>query len=167
VLAQRGIFLPRTAFTYLNLGPTREKGIELSIDHRVNKALTAFANYSWQARPTVLSDPHPFPAAELALPPPNRFNLGGNYDDDRWLGSLSINYSDRAFWSDVLSSPFHGYTGAYTLVNGSFCVKWNHGTIATVVKGNNLLNQSIQQHVFGDIIKRSVVLEAQFRLTPK
>ena len=30
LLAQRGIFLPRTAFTYLNLGPIRNKGLELS-----------------------------------------------------------------------------------------------------------------------------------------
>src|SRR5207247_855421 len=34
VLAQRGIFLPRTAFTYLNLGPLRQKGVELSLDER-------------------------------------------------------------------------------------------------------------------------------------
>ena len=59
VLAQSGIYLPRTAFTYLNLGPLRDKGIELSLDHRVSEKLTAFANYSWQAKPTVLSDPNP------------------------------------------------------------------------------------------------------------
>ena len=28
-MAQLGIFLPRTAFTYLNLGPLRQKGLEL------------------------------------------------------------------------------------------------------------------------------------------
>ena len=167
VLAQQGIFLPRTAFTYLNLGPLRQKGIELSLDHRVNRALTAFANYSWQAKPAVLSDPNPFPATELALPPTNRFNIGGNYDDSRFLGSFSVNYSDKAFWSDVLSSPYHGYTDAYTLVNASFGVKWNQGRITTTVKANNLLNQTIQQHVFGDLIKGSVVLEARFHLTAR
>jgi hypothetical protein len=30
------------------------------------------------------------------------------------------------------------------------------------VKGTNLTNQDIQQHVFGDIIKRTVVAEIRF-----
>ena len=53
-IAAAGIYLPRTAFTYLNLGPLREKGIELSVDHRVSQALTTYANYSWQAKPTMI-----------------------------------------------------------------------------------------------------------------
>jgi outer membrane receptor protein involved in Fe transport len=163
VLAQRGIFLPRTAFTYLNLGPLREKGVELSVDHRISRALTGFANYSWQARPTVLDDPHPYPEQELALPPTNRFNAGFNFNGARLLGSGSVDYSDRAFWSDVLSSQYHGFTDAYTLVNGSFGVKWADAKITTLLKVNNLLNKDIQQHVFGDIIKRSVVAELRLQ----
>jgi iron complex outermembrane receptor protein len=162
LLAQRGIFLPRTAFTYLNLGPVREKGVELSVDQRVNQMLTAFANYSWQARPTAIADANPFPASELALPPTNRFNIGFNANTARLLGSASVNYSDKAFWSDVLSSPFHGFTDAYTLVNGSFGVKFPAAKVTALVKVNNLLNRDVQQHVFGDIIKRSVVGELRF-----
>jgi iron complex outermembrane receptor protein len=161
-MALQGIYLPRTAFAYLNLGPTRQKGIELSVDHRVNRAVSAFANYSWQGKPIVLSDPNPFPAAELALPPTNRFNIGMNADGSRYLGSVSVNYSDKAFFSDVLSSPYHGYTDAYTMLNGSFGVKWVGGKITTLVKGTNLTNEDIQQHVFGDIIKRSIVAELRF-----
>jgi outer membrane receptor protein involved in Fe transport len=164
LLAQRGTFLPRTAFTYLNLGPIRNKGFELSLDHRVNSTLTAFANYSWQAKPTVLDSPTPFPAQELALPPTNRFNLGFNGDGSRFLGSATVNYSDSAFWSDVLSSPFHGFTESYTMVNGSFGMKWSSGRITTLVKVTNLFNKDIQQHVFGDIIKRQGVFEVRFDL---
>ena len=87
-LALRGIFLPRTGFTYLNLGPLRQKGIELSLDHRIARGVSAFANYSWQAKPEVLDDPNPYPAAELALPPTNRFNIGANVDQGRYLGSV-------------------------------------------------------------------------------
>ena len=159
VLASRGIFLPRTAFTYLNLGPTRQKGVELSFDHRISRGLSAFANYSWQGKPTILDDPNPFPPEELALPPTNRFNAGFSFDGSRMLGSLSVNYSDRAFWSDVLSSPFHGFTDAYTMVNGTIGAKWVHGRYTTLAKVTNLLNEDIQQHVFGDILKRSVVGE--------
>jgi outer membrane receptor protein involved in Fe transport len=160
-MAALGIYLPRTAFTYLNLGPTRQKGLELSVDHRINRAISAFANYSWQGKPIVLSDPHPYPTSELALPPTNRFNIGLNADGSRYLGSVSVNYSDKAFFSDVLSSPYHGYTDAYTMLNGSFGVKWSGGKITTLVKGTNLTNEDIQQHVFGDIIKRSVVAEVR------
>ncbi|HZT77545.1 MAG TPA: TonB-dependent receptor [Vicinamibacterales bacterium] len=162
VLAQAGIALPRTAFTYLNLGPIREKGLELSIDRRVSRGVSAFANYSWQADPTILPDAHPYPAAELALPPTNRFNIGVNVDTPRYLGSASVNYADKAFWSDVLNAPYHGFTDAYTMLNGSFGVKWNGGHVTTLVKGTNLTNQDIMQHVFGDILKRSIIFEVRF-----
>jgi outer membrane receptor protein involved in Fe transport len=162
LLAARGIFLPRTAFTYLNLGPVREKGIELSLDQRINSEWTAFANYSYQADPTVIDSDTPYPASELALPPNNRFNLGFNMSTRRLLASGTVNYTDRAFWSDVLSSPYHGFTDAYTLVNGSFGVKFPATKMTALVKVNNILNKDIQQHVFGDIIKRSVVGELRF-----
>ncbi len=164
VMAQRGILLPRTAFTYLNLGPIRQPGLELSLDHRIFRGLSAYANYSWQGDPKVLSDPQPYPSQELALPPTSRFNAGFSYDGPRLLGGLAINYSDTGFWSDVLTSPFHGFSDSYTLVGGTFGVKWNQGRVTTLVKGNNLLNQDIQQHVFGDILKASVMFEVRFRM---
>ena len=164
LLASRGIFLPRTAFTYLNLGPLRQKGLELSVDHRIDRTLTAFANYSWQGKPEVLDDPNPYPSQELALPPTHRFNTGFNLDAARYLGSASVNYSGEAFWSDVLSSPYHGFTDAYTMVNGSFGMKWAQGRVTTMVKATNIFNKDIQQHIFGDIIKRTVTFEVRFKL---
>jgi outer membrane receptor for ferrienterochelin and colicins len=161
-LAQAGIFLPRTGFTYLNLGPTRQRGVELSLDHRFSSALSGFANYSWQSDPDILDDPNPYPLSELSLPPSNRFNLGGIYSGQRFLGSLTINYSDGAFWSDVLTAPYHGFSDAYTLVNGSFGVKWAGGKTTTTVKVNNLFNETVQYHVFGDLFRRSVTGELRF-----
>jgi outer membrane receptor protein involved in Fe transport len=164
-MAQLGIFLPRTAFTYLNLGPLRQQGIELSVDQRVNDAVSFFANYSWQGEPDVLDDPNPYPAIELALPPTNRFNIGGTYNGARFLGSLTASYTDEAFWSDVLTSPYHGFTDSFTLVNGSFGVKWADGRVVTLIKSTNIANTDIQQHVFGDILKRSIVGEVQLHFT--
>jgi hypothetical protein len=164
VMAARGIYLPRTAFTYLNLGPIRQKGVELSVDHRVSRTLSAFGNYSWQADPIILDDPNPFPSVELSVPPKHRVNAGFNFDQARYLGSLSLSYSDKAFWSDVLTSAYHGFTDAYTTVNGSGGVKWQQGRITTLVKVNNIFNKAIQQHVFGDIITRSVMFEARFKM---
>jgi outer membrane receptor protein involved in Fe transport len=162
-MAAMGIFLPRTAFTYLNLGPLRQKGLEVSVDHRINDRLSGFANYSWQAKPVVLSDPRPYPTEEISLPPTHRVNVGFNLDGTRFLGSGSVNYVDQAFWSDVLSSPYHGVTDAYTIVNGRFGVKWSRGKIVTLVRITNLFNADVQQHVFGDLITRSGV--AEIRLT--
>ena len=64
-------------------------------------------------------------------------------------------------WSDVLSSPFHGFTKAYTMVNATFGVKWAQGKVTTSLKGTNLTNQKIQQHIFGDLIKRSIFAEVR------
>jgi outer membrane receptor protein involved in Fe transport len=161
VLQQAGVFLPRTAFTYLNLGPIRQKGLELSVDHRLNTTLSGFANYSWQGDPSVLDDENPYPAIELSLPPTHRFNIGGTYSGNRYLGSLVVSYTDKALWTDVLNSPFHGFTDAFAMVNGSFGVKWND-RVTTTVKSTNLLNRQIQQHVFGDILGRSVIAEVRF-----
>ena len=166
VMAQRGIFLPRTAFTYQNLGPLRQKGIELSLDHRVDQHVSFFANYSWQGTPQILAQANPadnYPTAELAYPPTSRVNAGFSADYGRVLGNLSVNYADKAFWSDVLTAPYAGYTDSYTMVNGALGARWMSGKLTTSVKVTNLFNQDIQQHVFGDILKRMVVFEARIR----
>jgi hypothetical protein len=163
VMAQRGIYLPHTGFTYLNLGPLRQKGLEASIDHRFSERLAMFANYSWQSQPEILSDANPYPASELAYPPTNTFNAGFRVDSGRCFGNFSVTYSDKAFWSDVLTSSYHGYTDQYAMVNGTIGARWLNGKLTTSVKTTNLLNQDIQQHIFGDILKRTVVLEARIK----
>jgi outer membrane receptor protein involved in Fe transport len=163
-MAQLGVFLPRTGFAYLNLGPLRQKGLELSLDHRFNSTLTAFTNYSWQATPEILADVNPFPANRLSLPPTNRFNIGTAYDGPRFVGNLTVNHADRAFWSDVLTSNYYGYSNAYTMTSGTFGIKWRGGKLTTLVKSTNLFNETIQQHVFGDLLRRSVTGEVKIRL---
>ncbi len=133
---------PRTAFTYLNLGPTRQKGIELSVDQSVTNRMTAFANYSWPGDPQILDDQNPFPRSELSFPPRHRFNVGGSYADRRWLGSLAVNYTDTAFWTDVLTSPYFGYSKAFTLVNGGIGVKWRNGAVNDGAQEHQPLEQN-------------------------
>ena len=50
------------------------------------------------------------------------------------------------------------------MTSGAFGVKWQGGRITTSVKSTNIFNRTIQQHVFGDLIRRSVVGELKFRL---
>ena len=60
----------------------------------------------------------------------------------------------------MLDSRYAATTDAFTLVNGSFGVKWGEkGKIVTMLKVTNLLNQEIQQHIFGDISKLQMVAE--------
>jgi outer membrane receptor protein involved in Fe transport len=141
-------------FTYLNFGETTQKGVELGVNSTLNSYLGMFVNYSYQATPTAN-----FALAELNLPAKNRFNIGFNFNRSRYLGDLNVTYSDSAFWQDVLDDRYHGTTESYTLVNGGFGVKWMNNRLTTAVKGTNLANQTIQQHVFGDVIKRQVVAE--------
>jgi outer membrane receptor protein involved in Fe transport len=142
------------SFTYLNFGKQTQKGVELGVNTTINRYVGMFVNYSFQAKPK----PN-FALSELNLPAKNRFNVGFNFNRDRFLGDLNVTYSDSAFWQDVLDDRYHGTTERYTLVNGGFGVKWMNNHFTTSVKGTNLANQTIQQHVFGDIIKRSVVAE--------
>jgi hypothetical protein len=139
----------------LNFGRVTQKGIELGVDSAVNSNINVFANYSWQAEP----EPDGFDISELNLPPENRFNVGVGFTNRRALGNLSISYSDSAFWQDVLDDRYHGTTEAYTLVNGGFGLRWFEGQLTTSVKVINLANEEIQQHVFGDILKRQWVGE--------
>jgi outer membrane receptor protein involved in Fe transport len=142
-------------FTYKNFGKTTQKGLELGVDTTMNRFASFFVNYSYQAKP----EPEGFDISELNLPPKNRFNAGTAITYDRFLGNLSVGYTDSAFWQDVLDDRYHGTTDSYTIVNAGFGVKWAGDKVTTSVKASNLGNRNVQQHVFGDITKRQVVGE--------
>jgi iron complex outermembrane receptor protein len=146
-------------FTYLNFGKSTQRGLELGVNGPVTADIDAFVNYSWQGTP----DPKDFDLSELNIPAKNRMNAGFTYSHGRYLGDLSVNYSGSAFWQDVLDDPFHGTTKGYTLVNGGVGVRWSKNHVTTSLKVVNLANQSVQQHVFGDILKRQVVGEMRVR----
>jgi iron complex outermembrane receptor protein len=141
-------------FTYENFGRTIQKGFEVGVEGSVNRNLHVYTNYSLQPQPSVNFD-----LSEINIPAKNRFNAGFNFTKDRYLGDFNVTYSGSAFWQDVLDEPFHGTTKAYTMANGGFGVRWAHEHLTTSVKSTNIFNQDVMQHVFGDIIKRSVVGE--------
>ena len=142
-------------FTYKNLGKTTQKGIELGVDSALNQHVNLYANYSWQGEP----EPEGFALSEMNIPAENRFNTGVNFNYSRFLGNFSVSYSDAAFWQDVLDARYAGTTEAYTLINAGFGVKWAGDKLTTSVKVVNLANDEIQQHIFGDVMKRQFVFE--------
>lgn len=101
--------------------------------------------------------------AELALPAQNRFNASVNWNYERFVGTVQANYQDKALWTDVLTSTYHGDTDAFTMINANFGVKWNKGKVVTTLKGVNLADKKIQQHVYGDILRpaRSATFETR------
>ena len=143
------------------LGAQRRVGV---IHHDPVAPLAASVNYSWQSEPEILDDPNPYLPAELGLPPMHRFNAEVRWNGSRLLGSASVNAATDAFWSDVLTAGYHGYTDGYATVNGSFGVKWQSGAITTTVKVSNLFNRTVHQHIFGDLLRRTVLGEIKFRL---
>jgi outer membrane receptor protein involved in Fe transport len=148
-------------YTYLNFGHVKDKGIELGVETSVNRYVNVFANYSYQWKPVARDLPAGTSIADINWPAKNRFNTGFDFSYSRFLGNLSVNYNDEAYWQDVLDVRYAGNTEAYTLVNGTFGVRWYENRITTSLKVTNLGNQEVQQHIFGDILKRQIVGEVR------
>jgi outer membrane receptor for monomeric catechols len=138
----------------------RNKGIELSVDARLSRAIDVFASYSWQAKPvTTGSDVSVF---KVNLPATNRFNAGLNFNYGRYLGSVSVGYVGRAYWQDVIL--YGGYTDAYTVINLSAGVRLDRsGKYMAMLKVSNLGNSTVQNHIYGDILKRQITGEFRVR----
>jgi outer membrane receptor protein involved in Fe transport len=172
-----GMGLP-SGFSYLNSsklpGATtsgvKTQGLELGLDVAVSRHVNAFANYSWQSNPWLKSRgdiPDPRGNVQLTseynMPPNNRVNAGMNVSAGRYFGDLSLSYQGAAYWQDVLDARYAGATKAFTLVNGSVGVKLSGDQLTVTVKGTNLANQEVMQHIFGDVMKRSVSAEMRIR----
>ncbi|HEX5069901.1 MAG TPA: TonB-dependent receptor [Vicinamibacterales bacterium] len=159
-LLANGVVFPKT-YTYNNLGTVVSKGVEVGVDHEFTNQIFGFANYTFQA------DPVPsFPGLteeqalkEINIPSRHQFNVGLSFITDRAFGTINVTHASEAFWQDVLDERYHGFTQPYTSVNVSAGYKMRDGRYSLSIKVTNLGNQQIQQHIFGDIIKRSVVGE--------
>jgi outer membrane receptor protein involved in Fe transport len=159
------VVLP-SRFTYLNLGRIKDKGIELGVDAALNRYVSVFTNYSYQWMPELeLAERERrlgVSINDINWPSKNRFNAGFNFSYTRFLGNLAVNYTDEAYWQDVLDARFAGKTKPFTIVNGAFGVHWLDNRVTTSIKVTNFGNEQVQQHIFGDISKRQVVGEARF-----
>jgi outer membrane receptor protein involved in Fe transport len=161
-LAEQGVLFPRVRNQFLNLGPIRHKGLELFVEHRFSEEVVGFLNSSWQPDPSPQPAETPYPALEITIPPRNRVNGGVYWSGRRFTGSLSLSYAERAFWVDVLPHHFDGYSPGYTLFNAAFGVRWAGGKMSAMLRGTNLANAEVQQHDYGDIMKRMLALELRF-----
>jgi iron complex outermembrane receptor protein len=160
-LAQLGVFLPSTV-QILNIGAVRNEGIELSASHRFEDGWTVYGNYSYQALPELLDpvgDPDRPQSQTVSTPPEHRANLGVSYTGPTYLGSVTVNHTDEAFFAQGLNPSYLGYSDAYTIVGATFGRRWMDGRLTTTVRAVNLFDEAAQQHVFGDVLRRTVMLE--------
>lgn len=155
-------------YTYLNLGKVDNQGIELGLITEVGKTNYSI-NYSYQ------SEPKPdFPGftaqaalSEINLPSKHRFNVSQSAKIFGLFYSLDVSVASQAFWQDVLDSRFNGTTPTYTLANMLIGKKFNQDKVTFQVRVNNLANRAIQQHIFGDVLKRSVMFELKINAPKK
>ena len=145
-------------FSYRNIGQIDNLGFEIGVNARPIPRNEFMTNFSWQADPDVEG----IPEVEVNKPPSAIFSIGwsGWYED--FLYSATVNYTGEAYWADVLDSRFHGWTEAYTTLNATFGYSFLDNTLDLMVRGTNLTNRNFQQHVFGDIIGRRVVVELAY-----
>jgi outer membrane receptor protein involved in Fe transport len=161
--------IPSFLFTYRNIGEIVDRGVELSFNHQASQEWSWFINYSWQDDPDVTGIPQEPLAADNSItvdavnqPPTHRVNAGFAYDIKDFFANASVNYQDAAFWTDVLDPSYWGPTDSFTMVNTTVGFRVTED-ITISASANNLFDQDVQQHVFGDRIGRRFSGQLKFR----
>jgi hypothetical protein len=78
--------------------------------------------------------------------------------------TVTASFAGKAYWQDVLDSRYSGTTPKYTISNMVIGTKFNHDKAVLQLKINNLGNVAVQQHIFGDVIKRQIVAELKINM---
>ncbi|RMG46999.1 MAG: TonB-dependent receptor [Acidobacteria bacterium] len=176
-------------FGYRNRGRSENRGFELGLDWSTRSGLSLFASYSWQDDARADGVPMPERIAQVLAereagadldgdgriadttpfinnPPAHRLSAGVTLDRGRWFGGVTADYVSRAFWQDVMTADFWGWTSGYTVlgIQGG----WRHpgGHLELVWQVTNLLDRKVQQHIFGDVIGRRASARIRWRLGP-
>ncbi len=166
LMAAPGVVLPLyppagslpSAFSYRNVGEVTDEGLEVGIQLQPSPNLNLFLNYSYQEDPEVEG----IDISETNIPPNHRGNLGLSYDSGVFFLNASLNYQDEAFWTDVLDSRFYGPTDSFTQFNVGAGVRLAGDKVTVSVNGQNITDETVQQHVFGDLISRKVTGQVSF-----
>lgn len=139
-----------------SLGEVRNKGIELNAEVQISRFVDGYVNYSRQARP----ESEDYDISLYNQPPANRFNAGLRFNYKKYFGSVAVGYVGSAFWNDVISEAYSGRTKGYTSVDFGIGMRWGENQrYSAMLKSCNLGNATIQNHIFGDILKRQITGE--------
>ena len=148
--------LPKTV-SFLNTGEIRSQGVEIALNSGWPQGMWSSGSYTFQAKPALA---RVAPGFETQVNEPSRHQASGMIGWSRapWRGSLNIIYAGRAFWADVLATDprIRGYSDSYVLANVSAAYALPGTRVELILKVSNLLDQQIQQHGFGDLIRREL-----------
>ncbi len=155
-------------FNYRNIGEIEDQGVELSLNYQPSPGWSFFFNYSYQDEPTATGiDRETLPNGTVRdainTPPEHRANVGAAYNGPRFFASGNVNSAAEAFWTDIFGPTFWGPTDAYTQVNLSLGVRLADERVTLSLIGQNVFDEEIQQHVFGDLLDRKVTGQLRFR----
>ena len=153
--------LPKTS-TFRNVGRLRSRGLELGLDTDWSNHVWTRLSYTFQDEPELTEAVAEFPTS-VNLPPTHQFSVLVGGAQGPWSGSVGLAYVDRAFWSDALDMRFWGFTGSYSLLNAAVAYRLDRARSEIVLKATNLLDQKAQQHSFGDIVRRRVLVEYRLK----
>ena len=151
------VSLPKE-FSFRNVGEARYRGVELGLNVDFAKGVTGQFSATWQDQPRVKDDT-PLQPLDLGSPSKYLFHAGVQAHRGALSGGLGVSYTDNAFWSDVLDSRYWGSTPAFFQVDGSIGRDFAKKRLKLVLNATDLLDDRIQQHVFGDIMGRKATLE--------
>jgi outer membrane receptor protein involved in Fe transport len=125
-------------------------------------------NYSWQDFETEGIPQVPMPDGTLVYPlnvaPEHRFNGAVVWDMTKVYANVAVTYQDVAFWTDVLDSRFWGPTDSFVATNLAAGVRMLDGSLVFSINANNITDERVQQHVFGNIIGRKIWAQMTYRL---
>jgi iron complex outermembrane receptor protein len=139
-------------YSYRNIGRTIDRGLELSLDQDRDDWYW-WVNLSWQDDPEITgADP-----ADVNRAPEWRANLGIGQEIGRFFWNTTVNYQDEAYWADVLFA--RASTDAFTQVNASVGWRFRDDSLTFKLIGQNLFDEELQQHIFGDIIDRKIAAQ--------
>jgi outer membrane receptor protein involved in Fe transport len=164
-------------FQYANGATTRNRGFELGGGWGGKSGLSVSLTYSYQDVPisdgVAMNDRIDVVRAETEagvdldgdgkvadttafVNIPARHRLSGTIGlaRPRWGATATADYVAQTFWQDVLTSDFWGYVPSYTLVGVRGSYVWPKKHLKLGVQVTNLLDEPIQQHIYGDIIGR-------------
>jgi outer membrane receptor for ferrienterochelin and colicins len=151
-----------SVFGFVNIGEVRDRGVELTTTVEWPKVLLQ-GSYTFQDTPRLGKTEFP-----LQINQPAKHHGGGSlsYSAGQWSVAGDVHFTDRAFWADVFTEPFWGYTDSYLNVNARMSYRLRAAPWELWMSATDLFDQKIKSHVYGDIVRRKVTAGVRWQWKP-
>ena len=148
---------PPGRFTYMNFGKSTQQGLELGVNTPLNEILRCLRELLVAGRAGT-GGLRPL-GAEPAGHATGSTPASSYSTTSASSANLSVSYSDSAYWQDVLTAPYRGNDRGLHTGQRRLRLQVDGRPFTTTIKAMNLGNDEVQQHAFGDVIKRQIMAE--------